>query len=262
MDTSLVEIYTFVKMIPPFDLLSESVLESVVHEMRICYVRREQQLPPKGVEDPRLYLLRTGALRLQAENGQLLEKYSEGDSCAIFCFENSQHNSVYSEEDALLYSISFEKLITLVADFPDVIAFFKQSASERLSQKMSRNYEEALVNSSLMNSSIANFSHAAVATIDAQESIEDAAQKMTELDFSCLVVYLLSVRKYSRILRASSSVKLWFAIGDKYSAKSALAASFSFTINSGSRIIFIIHSGSLRSVTPAKSGPTNRFPIL
>ena len=189
MDTSLAEIYAFVKMIPPFDLLPMTVLEQVVNEMSICYVRRGQSLPPKGVNDPRLYLLRSGALNLQTADGQLLGKYGEGDSCTHFCFKNDeQKNKVCSEEDTLLYSISFEKLTTIVDDFPDVTAFFKQSASERLSQKMHRINEDALVASSLMNSSVSNFFHEPVETIEAQASIEQAAQKMTELDFSCLVV--------------------------------------------------------------------------
>ncbi len=189
MDTSLAEIFSFIQSIPPFDLLPVPVLERIVNEVSICYVRRGQQLPPKGVNEPRLYLLRTGALSLSNDDNHLLGKYGEGDCCTVFCVPNNgQKDIVHSDEDTLLYSISYEKLTCIIKDYPDVIAFFQQTSSERLSKKMHRINDDALVASSLMNSSIANFFHTPVATIEAKSSIKDAAIKMTELGFSCLVV--------------------------------------------------------------------------
>ena len=62
MDTALAEIYAFMQDIHPFDQLPELVLEKLVTEITICYVRAEKNLPPSNISDARIYILRKGAL--------------------------------------------------------------------------------------------------------------------------------------------------------------------------------------------------------
>ena len=68
MDSALTEISEFIQAIPPMDLLPSNIIEQVVKEISICYVRRGQSLPPQGVTQENLYILRKGALSYFSEN--------------------------------------------------------------------------------------------------------------------------------------------------------------------------------------------------
>jgi CBS domain-containing protein len=189
MDTALSEICTFISAIPPFDKLPDNVLETVIKDISICYMRGGESLPPKGVEDQRLYIVKKGAISYYSNEEELLGKYAERDICTKFCRKNSDEKVVViTDEDSLLYSIPYEAFIETVQEFSEVTAFFSQTYEERLNKKVSTLNEEAIINSSLMNTTIEDFYHAPAATVCANTSIQDAAIKMSELGFSCLVV--------------------------------------------------------------------------
>jgi len=189
MDNELAEISAFIQAIPPFDSLPSSLITQIVREVSICYIRAEQPLPPKGYQQAQLYILRKGALVYTDKNNQLVGKYSEGEICSVFCrpAQRSEIN-VNTEEDTLLYSLDYQTLIEITADYGQIDAFFMQTAAQRLKTKMSKVSDEAIINSSLINSPISQFYHKPVATIDRQQSIQQAAIEMTTLGFSCLVV--------------------------------------------------------------------------
>ena len=189
MDNALAEIYAFVQEVPPFDQMPSSVLEKIVSELSISYLRRDIYLPPEEITDTRLYILRKGALSYLSAQDTLLDKYAEGDLCALFCQANNQSLArVITDEDTLLYSLSYAKLLEIVAGFPEVIGFFHDSAEQRLNKKMLVVNEEAVVSSALSHALVSDFYHSPVACIEHNASIQKAAIKMTDLGFSCLVV--------------------------------------------------------------------------
>jgi CBS domain-containing protein len=189
MDTALTEIRDFVQAIPPLDLLPTHVIEQLVKEISICYVRRAQSLPPNGITQANLYILRKGAISYVADNNELLGKYGEGDICTVFCLNAANENiAVTAEEDTLLYSIDYQAFQKIVDSYPDVTAFLNHSSAQRLEKKMLQINEDAVLNSSLLNSSVANFYHSPVVTITPQTTIQNAAILMTEQGFSCLVI--------------------------------------------------------------------------
>lgn len=194
MSNELVEISSFLQAIPPFDLLSEEKLDQVVKLIDICYVRNEQSLPPQNIELPSLFVVRRGALSYLEEDGSLIGMYGESDICTIFT-EKTSSISVNTHEDTLLYAIPYGEFVELVKDLPSVIAFFEASAEERLSTKMTSVNEEAIIASSLLNTSVKQFYHSPVATISSKATIQQAAIEMTEKGFSCLVVVDAHVAK-------------------------------------------------------------------
>lgn len=187
MNDELAEINAFLQSIPPFDLLSSQFLNAVVKEINICYVRNEQNLPPKGIALPCLFILRKGALSYYDTTGELIAMYGEGDVCTVFCADHSQFD-VRAHEDTLLYSIDYSIFKKIVAELPDVMTFFEGSAEERLNKRVATQNEEAVINSSLLNTQVKDFYHTPVATISSQASIQQAAIEMTEQGYSCLVV--------------------------------------------------------------------------
>ncbi len=203
MDTELSEISTFIHSIPPFDSLPKQVLAQLVRELNINYVRKGDNLPPKGISEPRLYILRKGAISCLSADGELVSRLGEGDLCDAFYHSDantltqtrtnnqspveSQLN-VHTDEDCLIYSVEARVLIEIGERFPSISDYFSQNSAQRLKTKMSQVNEEAILSSTLMNTSVSNFYQSPLASISAEQTIQQAAVQMTEQGYSCLVV--------------------------------------------------------------------------
>ena len=196
MDTELSEISSFIQSIPPFDSLPKPALERLIRELNINYIRKGELLPPKGIDDPRLYIVRKGALSCLSPNEELISRLGEGDLCTEFCKQNLQlandgkeivKRQVKTDEDCLVYSLGCEILRDIGDKYPSISDYFSNNSAERLKQKMSKVNEDAIISSTLMNTSVENFYHSPVAVIEASQSIQQAAIEMTEKGYSCLV---------------------------------------------------------------------------
>ncbi len=195
MDTELSEISSFIHSIPPFDSLPKPVLAHLVRELSINYVRKNEYLPPKGITEPRLYILRKGAISCLSADGELVSRLGEGDLCDAFYHTSTETHviehtqlQVQTDEDSLIYSVDIEILNGIAERFPSVGDYFSQNSAQRLKSKMNQVNEEAIISSTLMNTSVSNFYHSPVASIGAEQSIQQAAIHMNEQGHSCLVV--------------------------------------------------------------------------
>ena len=197
MDIELSEISSFIQSIPPFDTLPKTALAKLIRELSINYVRKGETLPPNGITDPRLYIVRKGALSCMSSDDELISRLGEGDLCTEFCkqvlhipndIEQRAPRQIQSDEDCLVYSLDCSVIRELTEQFPSIDDYFSYNSSQRLKQRMSKVNEEAVISSSLMNTSVSDFYHSPVAGIDANQSIQQAAIKMTEHGYSCLVV--------------------------------------------------------------------------
>lgn len=197
MDIELSEISSFIQSIPPFDSLPKSALAKLIRELNINYVRKDETLPPKGINEPRLYIIRKGALSCVANNNELISRLGEGDLCTEFCkqslhlpndIEERAPRQVKTDEDCLVYSVDCEVIRNLGEQYPSISDYFSYNSAQRLKQKMSKANEEAVISSSLMNTSVSEFYHTPIAGIEASQSIQQAAITMTEQGYSCLMV--------------------------------------------------------------------------
>jgi len=196
MDTELSEISTFIHNIPPFDSLPKQILAQLVRELNINYVRKNESFPPTGINEPRLYILRKGALSCLSIDGELISRLGEGDLCTAFYYEQNindliepqKKQQVLTDEDSLVYSVNVTVLDNIGERFPSISDYFSQNSAQRLKSKMNQVNEDSILSSTLMNTSVSNFYHSPVASISATQSIQQAAIQMTEQGFSCLVV--------------------------------------------------------------------------
>lgn len=197
MDTELSEISSFIQSIPPFDSLPQPALARLIRELSISYLRKGETLPPKGIDTPRLYIVRKGALSCLSTEDELISRLGEADLCTEFCKHSlqikasnapSEQRIVKTDEDSLVYSLDSEILRDIGDKYPSISDYFSYNSAGRLKQKMSKVNEEAIISSTLMNTSVSNFYHSPVAGIDASQNIQQAAQQMTEQGYSCLVV--------------------------------------------------------------------------
>ena len=197
MDIELSEISRFIKSIPPFDSLPQLALARLIRELSINYVRKGKTLPPDSIIEPRLYIVRKGALSCSTSNGELISRLGEGDLCTEFCkqilhlpnnIQQREQRLIQADEDCLIYSLNCEVIRELTKQFPSIDDYFSYNSAQRLKQRMSKVNEEAVISSSLMNTSVSDFYHSPVVGIDATQSIQAAAIKMTEHGYTCLVV--------------------------------------------------------------------------
>lgn len=189
MDNELSEIYAFIGATAPFEQLSETDIAQFVRHIDICYLVKGDFLPPSSMAEPHFYIVRKGALSYVDGDNCLLGKFGEKDVCSIFAYPEKYTNiQVKVDEDCLLYAIEKQAFLSSLLAHPHIIRFFEQSAQERLKHKVLNLQDEAIINSSLTNTCIDQLYHSPVATIEHSQTIAQAAQKMTELDFSCLVV--------------------------------------------------------------------------
>ena len=69
MEVELQEIRDFLAEVPPFDLLSEEALNSLVRKIGIRYIRRGSALPVDTESPSSLFVIRQGSVSLYTAGG-------------------------------------------------------------------------------------------------------------------------------------------------------------------------------------------------
>lgn len=189
MDPELKEIYDFIGAIPPFDRLPIEALDQLVPSMTIRYLRSGTNLSQQNDATEKVYLLRKGAISLLSTDGRLVDMLGEADIYSNFCAEaEADHFIAQATEDSLLYTLPAEIVKDLASSHSVINTFFAKSAAQRLNQTVKEKNKEAIINSTLMNSSIAELFNSPATTIESNQSITETTKKMTELNHSAVLV--------------------------------------------------------------------------
>ncbi|MGR6779706.1 DUF294 nucleotidyltransferase-like domain-containing protein [Moritella viscosa] len=190
MNAALNDMVDFIKIIPPFNLLSDQDCHLIAKRVSIGYYRNQSKLETLCDDQVMLYLVKKGVVAYYNEINELQAKFSEGDLCSVLCQENIEELQITLriEEDSLIYSIDFKVLQELLIDYPNALQFLLQTAPQRLQNKMGAVSESALIASSLTNAPIMDYYNSPAITISSQASIQNVAKYMTEKNVSCLVI--------------------------------------------------------------------------
>lgn len=187
MEIELQEIRDFVSAIPPFDRLDDRAIDQLVREIAIRYFRAESTLPRD--EKEQLYLIRKGALSLKSNRGNLLGKLGEGDVCTSFCLgDGGERFQVTADEDTLAYTVDCSTLEKIASNAPDILAFIRNTASQRLNQAVISRQTASNSNSNLSSVLVSQVMHHEVVTLEKTESIQEAAIRMNDQKISSLVI--------------------------------------------------------------------------
>lgn len=195
MGNELIEHLMFVQQIPPFDTLPNNIIQQLAKNITITYVTAEQDLTNTPSLKGAILLVKKGVLvKKQLVEGnagtdqriETIEKYSDGDLCRQLILNDDA--TLMVEEDALLYCLKLEPILPLLTDFPEVLQFLTASAESRLKQTIISQHATELNASPLNNSLVGDLLSKSPATISQHQTIVQAAEKMTELGYSSLVV--------------------------------------------------------------------------
>jgi CBS domain-containing protein len=131
-DVELIEIRDFLASHPPFDRLPEPLLEQLPRHTSIRYLRRGAEFPPNDGDEPYHYLIRSGAVEVHNQRGELLDKYAEGDLYTGSCSEDDSDMLAAAAEDTLAYRIPCRRIQALREQSKAFNHHFEASLTARL----------------------------------------------------------------------------------------------------------------------------------
>ncbi len=187
MEIELQEIRDFIAAIPPFDRLSDQVLNTLTPALNIRYVRRGAEVPGGAPDPSMLHILRQGAIAMYSGEDNLIGMLGEGDICTSFCAAEVMPDFyVKAMEDTLLYSVPCQELSKLVDQDESVLHFIRHSAAQRLKQAVAQMQEQS--NSNLLHTYAGDICRTPLITASPQQSIRDCARLMSEKSVSSLII--------------------------------------------------------------------------
>ncbi|MCP3849650.1 MAG: cyclic nucleotide-binding/CBS domain-containing protein [Gammaproteobacteria bacterium] len=189
MDIELQEISDFIKKIHPFEELPQAVIQKLVKNITIRYIRRDTTFGEDFKATDRLYFIRKGAIALFSNENKLLGKLGESDVCTAFChLEKNISFTIKVEEDTLIYTIECQSISLILKDYPEQLSYLQQASSKRLKQNIAKVQDTSTLASSLMKMPISDIMHYPVVTEESSTSIRDAAITMSENNVSSLIL--------------------------------------------------------------------------
>jgi CBS domain-containing protein len=131
MEVELIEIREFLAQRNPFKYLSDELLDELPKDIEIRYLRRGSAFPP---QEGFLYLVRSGAIEIFDNEGELCEKLDEGALYSVTCQLVNLSQCVRGEasEDSLLYLLHCDRLKSLCRQSSAFNEHFSSSVKERL----------------------------------------------------------------------------------------------------------------------------------
>lgn len=190
MEIELIEIREFLAERTPFDALPAETLDHLPRDLEVRYLRRGSAFPPPDADSAFLYIVRSGAVELRDEDGNLITKLGEGDydttACQLVDFSGTRTGATV--EDTLLYLLPCDKLRALRSSSRDFDRHFTESLRERLKQAVSRIQDVDSSEVAHMAVAVEQLLRKEPVTIAADASIREAAQVMSKHKVSSVMV--------------------------------------------------------------------------
>lgn len=177
MEAEVREIREHLGRYPPFDRLSEQLLDRVASSVEISYFRAGSLILSYKQSIDSLYYIRSGAVETYRHNNELYNRLGEGD---IFGQLGLLHNHlvrypVSAIEDTLVYLIP-DAVFQRLCDEDDNFADFVELSGSRLKASVEQSQRE----NDMMVTRVRSLISRLPVTIEESATVEQAAQRMTE----------------------------------------------------------------------------------
>jgi CBS domain-containing protein len=188
MEIELVEIRDYIAACAPFDVLPAGLIDEVPRKTTIRYLRRGQSFPPDDLQEDSFVVLRSGAIELRDEFGNLREKLSEGDVFGEAC--QAQMPSAISgvaSEDSLLYLLPCSVIGQLCDQSEIFRQYIARSAQQRLKHAIAsmQSGDQAF---NAMHLEVGGLTDRQPVMVNADITIQQAAQIMSAENVSSILV--------------------------------------------------------------------------
>jgi len=187
MEVELLEIRQFLEQRNPFNHLGPELLDELPRDIEIRYLRRGSPFPPlEGF----LYVVRSGAVKICDEAGELCEKLGEGDVYSVKCqlVQFDQCDRGEALEDTLLYLLSCERLKALCRASKPFSEHFSATVKERLKAAVTTMQGSDDPTVAAMMVEVGSLVRKAPITVQSGTTIRETAALMSNKDVSSVMI--------------------------------------------------------------------------
>lgn len=185
MEAELIEICDHIGRHPPFDALSDDLLDEVVAGVEVAYYKAGTTILEFGTVIHELYYIRSGAVEIYRHNGDLYNRLSEGDIFGHFALlrNNRERYPAKAIEDTLIYFIpeqTFHRLCEEDGHFADFV--------ELSGSRLKATVDEQRKDNDMMITRVRRLITRPPIMIEETETVQQAARQMTENGVSSVLV--------------------------------------------------------------------------
>ena len=181
----LPEIVRFLSVLPGFDALDPSQIQKAASSIRVAYYRTGDEILPIGSSNQRLHIVRSGAIELHNEDGDLVMRAAEGDCFGFPSLMNAVpvRNQSIAIEDSLVYHMDGKVFSALRRHCSEFDTLFIRALSDRLLSRPAnmniRGVTDQVLGQLVTRDPV---------TIDSTASVRETAKKMLAERVSAMLV--------------------------------------------------------------------------
>lgn len=185
MEAEVREIREHIGRFPPFDSLSEELLDEVARSVEVAYFKSGSAIQEYGEPIEALRYVRSGAIEVYRHNGELYNRLSEGDILGHtgLMHQRRARFPATAIEDTLLYLIPARVFDRLCAE-DDNFADFVELSGPRLQSTVQQNERE----NDMMVTRVRRLLGRSPVSIEQAATVGEAARRMTEGNVSSILL--------------------------------------------------------------------------
>lgn len=189
MEAEVREIREHLGRYPPFDRLSEQLLDKVASSVEISYFRAESLILSYKQSIDALYYIRSGAVEVYRHNNELYNRLGEGDIFGQLALLHNHHVRYPASaiEDTLVYLIP-DAVFQQLCDEDENFADFVELSGYRLKTTV----EQIKRGNDMMVTRVRSLIGRLPVTIEESATVEQAARLMTEQDVSAILLLVVA----------------------------------------------------------------------
>ena len=179
------EIAQFLRALPGFDALDDAQVAACARSVDIAYYRQGDDILKTGVENRCLHIIRSGAVELRDDSGEMMTRLAEGD-----CFgfpslmrQSPARNHSVAMEDSLIYHLDGEAFARARAASTAFDTWFIRALSDRLTMQPA-----APTFRGVSGQKVRNLVTRAPVSILSSATIREVAQKMVDDRVSAMLI--------------------------------------------------------------------------
>ena len=181
----LPEIVRFLLALPGFDALDHPLIARAAASIKVAYYRTGDDILRIGSSNDQLHIVRSGAIELQNEDGDLVMRAAEGDCFGFPSLMNAApvRNHSIAIEDSLVYHMEGDVFANLRQSCIEFDTFFIRALSDRL---LARPANTSI--SGVTDQTIGQLVTRGPVTIDSTVSVRETAKKMLDERVSAMLI--------------------------------------------------------------------------
>lgn len=209
MDVELLEIRQFMGQFPPFDGLSDELLDAIAERVEVSYFKTGSDILVVNDTIDELCFIRSGAVEVYRRKGELYNRLGEGDIFGHFSLLRNHRVRFPAQaiEDTLIYFIPkdvFQRLCEEDDDFADFVELERPRLETAAEQQKKSN--------DMIVTRIRKLVTRYPVMVEATTSLQQAAQQVSDAQASAAIV----IKQYAGNPRYSfqdSEGKTWHMVG-------------------------------------------------